>query len=74
MKNAVKKYKKNITKTIEQPEVSQLTPLLSPVSVKKVSRGSLEKGKIQKRQYTKKKKVSADIDDIYAVGLGINNK
>ncbi|XP_033209779.1 tubulin glycylase 3A-like isoform X2 [Belonocnema kinseyi] len=69
MKNAVKKYKKN---RIVQPALPTLPSLLSPLAVKKVNRGSSEKGKIKKRQYSKKKKVSADVGDMYAVGLSMN--
>lgn len=69
MKNAVKKYKKN---SIVQPALPKLPSLLSPLAVKKVIRGSSEKGKIKKRQYSKKKKVSADVGDMYAVGLSMN--
>ena len=71
MKTAIKKYKKN---SIVQPEVPKLPSLLSPLAAKKVNRGSLDKGKIQKRQYSKKKKVSTNVGDMYAVGLSMNKQ
>lgn len=63
----MKKYKRNIL----QPEVPQLPSLVSPLLSKKLNNVPSEKGKIQKRQYTKKKKIVVDVDDIYAVGQGI---
>lgn len=68
VKKAMKKYKRNIL----QPEVPQLPSLVSPLPSKR--NATSEKGKIQKRQYTKTKKIEAvDVNDIYALGQGIKD-
>ncbi|XP_011877218.1 PREDICTED: tubulin glycylase 3A-like isoform X2 [Vollenhovia emeryi] len=69
MRDAVKKYKRNVT---NRPEVPPLPSLLTPTA--KVTPVSTTKNKsrgLPKKQAHKKNKILTDISDMYAVGLSL---
>lgn len=69
MRDAVKKYKRNVT---ARPEVPPLPSLLMPPIVKVTSvPRSKSRSSIPKKTQHKKNKILTDISDMYAVGLSL---